>query len=200
MKNMKKLHLTMLICLLAGCLLFSGCGKSEENMDKLAEKLSPNRYPTLSGSSVIQQSQQAAPEDALLYIVNNPTEDEMADIISYQLLKFDKEAPFTLLAPRRQGTILKLYQIELNEETGKYERTGAVWEAEKSDKGLIVAAQIERGANAAPTYELYIEHNGYFGSYFFELPAPDEEGNPTELPQFDFVGHQGVKPDFTAVD
>ncbi len=197
---MKKLHLTMLICLLAGCLLFSGCGKSNENMDKMAEKINPNRYPTITGNSVIQQSQQAAPEDALLYIVNNPTEDEMAEIISYQLLKFDKEAPFTLLAPRRQGSVLKLYQMELNEETDKYERTGVVWEAEKSDKGLIVAAQIERGATDAPTYELYIEYNGYFGSYFFELPAPDEEGNPTELPQLDYIDRQGVKPDFTGVD
>ena len=197
---MKKLHLTALICLLAGCLLFSGCGKSEENMDKLAEAINPNRYPTLTGNSVIQQSQQAAPEDALLYVVNNPTEDEMAEIISYQLLKFDKEADFTLLAPRRQGTVLKLYLLELNEETGKYERVGAVWEAEKSDKGLIVAAQIEYGPADAPTYELYIEHNGYFGSYFFEQPAPDEEGNPTELPKLDFVGREGVKPDFTDVD
>ncbi len=192
---MKKLIGLLLITML----LCTGCGTATENTNKLLDKVSPNTFNTTSSNSVIQQAQDNAPDDALLYIINSPTEDELDQIISYQVLKLSDTDDVTLLVPRRKGTAVAVYTVSYDEETGKYERGGEIWSTDSSDKGLVISAQILRGENGHPTYELYVERDNYFASYYFEMPAADQDGN-AELEKFEYVTKQGEISSMSKLD
>ncbi len=169
--------------LLIASTLLVGCGENT----KLGEFLYSNNFATTNSNTVIHQAQADAPEDTMLYIINDPTDDELKELLSYQLLKLDDDAATILLIPRRQNSIVKIYLLDKNEQTDTYERSGeAIWSTDASDEGLIVAAEIQRGPNGQPYREVYIENGDSYASYFFELPAEDEE-----LPRFEYVQPQG---------
>ena len=172
---MKKISLFVFAALLllwAG--LSGGFTFGIDMLNELNTKMSnnANSFSTRTQNSVLQQAAAEAPEDALLYIVNAPNDEELSEIISYQLIQLDDGAPLTLLAPANKGTKMRLYLTD-----GDGNRAGELWTTESSDKGLVLAAYLNYGAKGAPTYELYLEYGKHYASYFFEQDAdsPNEK-------------------------
>lgn len=154
-----------------------------------------NEFSTISSNSVIHQAQENAPEDTLLYIINQPTEEELAELLSYQIVKIDSDAPTTLLAPCKQDANLKLYSLDYDEETETCKRNKEIWSLEDTSKGLILAIQLNYGENGRPAYELYIESGDSYGSFFFELPE-----EPDALPHLDYLIKQGTIVNLKGLD
>lgn len=191
MKQPKQYLLAAFILLLT--LSLTAC-KAEKPLS-ISTLINRNEFSTSSSNSVIHQAQADAPDDTLLYVMNQPTDDEMTELLSYQIVKIDSEAPTTLLAPCEQNTNLKIFSLNYNEENKNYERDIEVWSLEDSGKGLILAVQLNYGSANQPTYELYIESGDSYGSYFFELP--DE---PETLPHFDYLIKQGTVINLKGLD
>lgn len=164
---MKKLSVLIFAALLlAWAWASGGFSSSKDLFNNLNEKINSNTFTTRSNDSVLHQAAADAPADTLLYVINQPSDEELNDIVSYQLLKLDDNAPLTLLAPAKQGAKLQLYAIK---EDGS--RGGEIWSTDSSDKGLIVAAYLLYGEAGSPTYELYLEYDGQYASYYFAQPA-----------------------------
>lgn len=182
---MQKRKIGLLLLTLA--LLFTAAACQREPIN-LFGVFSKNEFSTTSSNSVIHQAQADEPKDCLLYIIHEPTDEELAELLSYTMLKQDSEAPLTLLAPRDQKSLLKIYKMTYNEETEAYERGAEIWNLDSTDKGFIAAVHLDYGANGEPAYELYIESGDAYGSYFFELPA-DPEAEP--MPHIEYLLRQG---------
>ncbi len=163
------------------------CGGCQKEPISLLGITSSNEFSTTGNNSIIHQAQANEPEDCLLYIINDPSEDELAQLLSYTQVNLDSEAPLTLLAPCKQESLLKIYRLDYNEENQTYERTDEVWTLDSTGKGFIAAAQLNYGAAEQPTYEIYIENGEAYGSYFFALPTEGET-----LPHIDYLTKQGT--------
>ena len=118
MKQPKQYLLAAFILLLT--LSLTAC-KAEKPLS-ISTLINRNEFSTSSSNSVIHQAQADAPDDTLLYVINQPTDEEMTELLSYQIVKIDSEAPITLLAPCEQNTNLKIFSLNYNEENKNYER------------------------------------------------------------------------------
>lgn len=167
-------------------LLFMAAGCQNEPIN-IMQVINANEFSTSSTNSVIHQAQANEPEDCLLYIIHEPTDEELSELLSYTMLKLNEDEPLTLLAPREQKSMMKIYNLNYNEETESYERGLEVWSLDSTNKGFIAAAQMKYGQPGQPVYELYIEINDSYGSYFFELPAEEDT-----MPHIDYLVKQGT--------
>ena len=192
---MKKLAL-LLILLLP---ILAGCHSSKDNMITLGDMINPNEFSATTNDSVVHRAAAEATDETLLYIINEPTEDEIDELLAYQLLKLEDEAPISLLIPRRQNTEITIYPLLYVSDAETYQRGLAAWSTDSSSKGLVVAMQAERGETGFPAYEIYVESNGYYTSYLWEVPTNDD-GTEAELPQFEMVEIIAALPDFGRVD
>lgn len=192
---MKKLAL-LLILLLP---ILAGCHNSKDNMIKLGDMMNPNEFSTTTDDSVVHRAAAEATDETLLYIINEPTEDEIDELLAYQLLKLEDEASISLLVPSRQNTKMTIYPLLYTSDADGYQRGPAVWDTEASDKGLVIAMQADRGEAGSPAYEIYIECNKCYTSYFWELPTADD-GTEAELPQFEIVEFEAEHPDLSGLD
>lgn len=181
---MNKPKYFLLISTIILLLISAGCQKEPVSLLGI---INSNEFSTATNDSIIHQAQANEPDDCLLYIINEPTEDELAQLLSYTMVKLDAEAPLTLLAPCKQESLLKIYRLDYNEETQTYERSDEVWALDSSSKGFIAAAQLNYGAPEQPTYELYIESGDAYASYLFSLPSDDGA-----LPHIDYLTKQGT--------
>ena len=182
---MQKRKLELLLLMLIVLFVTAACQSKPINLLDIINK---NEFSTTSTNSVIHQAQADEPEDCLLYIIHAPTDAEMAELLSYTIIKQDNDAPLTLLAPRDKESLMKIFSLSYNEETETYERVSEVWSLDSTSKGFIAAAELYYGSSGAPTYELYIESNDAYGSYFFEVPADPDES----LPHIDYLLKEGT--------
>lgn len=192
---MSKLAL-LLICLLP---LLAGCYSSKDNMIRLNDMMNPNEFSTTTTDSIVHQAVAEATDDTLLHIINAPTEEDMSELLAYQLLKLEDEAPIALLVPSRSNSKITIYPLLYTSDSTEYQRGPEVWSTDASNKGLIIAMQAERGAAGAPTYEIYIESNKYYASYFWEVPVNDD-GTAAEPPRFELLTVQSEIPDISGLD
>ncbi len=195
---MRRSQLFIIILILAACVvIYQGFGKNAVSIYDVIDKDEPaNRFTTASSGSVVDQAMADAPEDTLLYIINDVTEGEMDEINAFQTLKLAESPTYTLLVPKAKGSKVQLFLLKPNEETGKYERRAEHWTTESSDAGLIVRLELPRDNADVSAYELYIEDGEYYGSYFFLPGAAADE----ELPKFEYLEQQGKLLDMTSVD
>lgn len=201
---MKNTHIISLVLLAAlGVIVYLNFGSGGITLPAMNNEPPANEFDLSGADSVVRQAIDNAPEDALLYIVNDVTPDEMAPINSYQTMKLAPSSNFTLLIPAYPGSKVVLYNLSLNETTGEYERGAERWSSESSDKGLILRMEMMREYdNAAFTpddvgvYELYIEQGEYFGSYQFIPRLSSDEA----LPKFEYIEQQGKLMDMTGLD
>ncbi len=201
MKNTRMISLALLAAL--GVIIYINLTGGSITLPTMNDQLPANEFDVSGENSVVQQAIDNAPEDALLYIVNDVTPTEMEPINSYQTMKLSPSAAFTLLIPAYPESKVILYNLKLNEETGEYERSTERWSSESSDKGLILRLEMMReydNAQFAPddvgAYELYIEQGEYFGSYQFIPRLTGDEA----LPKFEYIEQQGKLMDMTGLD
>lgn len=178
----KKYLLTALM--LTTLLIAAGCRREPIS---IMQVLNNNEFSTSSSNSIIHQAQADEPEDCLLYIIHEPTDAELAELLSYNIVKLNEDAAVTLLAPREQKSMIKIYNMEYNEETASYERGAEVWSLDSTSKGYIAAAHIKYGEPGQPLYELYIESGENYGSYFFAMPDA-----PETRPHIEYLVKQGT--------
>lgn len=201
---MKKTSLISLALLAAlAVIVYLNLGSGGITIPAVGNNPPANDFDISGNDSVVQQAIDNAPEDALLYIVNDVTPDEMEPINSYQTMKLAPSTTFTLLIPAYPGSKAVLYNLDLDEATGEYERGLERWSSDSSDKGLLLRMEMAREYdNEVSTpddigaYELYIEYGEYFGSYQF-IPRLSG-GEP--LPKFEYIGQQGKLMDMTGLD
>ncbi|MBQ3181002.1 MAG: hypothetical protein IJB55_06605 [Firmicutes bacterium] len=192
---MKKLAL-LLICLLP---ILAGCHSSKDNMIRLGDMMNPNEFSAATTDSIVHQAAAEATDETLLYIINEPAEEDIDELLAYQLLKLEDDAPVSLLVPSRQNTKMVIYPLLYTSDADGYQRGPEVWSTDVSDKGLVIAMQAARGQAGHPAYEIYVECNSYYASYFWEMPTGDD-GDTAELPQFEMVEFIAEHPTFTGLD
>lgn len=201
---MKNTHIISLVLLAAlGVIVYLNFGSGGVTLPAMNNQPAANEFDLSGENSVVQQAVDNAPEDALLYIVNDATPEEMESINSYQTMKLSPCVNFTLLIPAYPESKVVLYTLNLNGETGEYERGPERWSSESSDKGLILRLEMMREYdNAAFTpddvgaYELYVEYGENFGSYQF---IPQLSGGEA-LPKFEYIEQQGKLLDMAGLD
>ena len=196
---MKNTHIISLVLLAAlGVIVYLNLGNGSITLPAMNNQPAANEFNISGENSVVRQAIDNAPDDALLYIINDVTPTEMETINAYQTLKMAPCSNYTLVIPAYLASKVVIYNLKQNETTGEYQRGAEYWSSDSSDKGLILRLEMPRDSSYdVLPYELYIEHGEYFGSYQFIPPAQAPEA---PLPKFEYIGQQGKLLSISGLD
>ncbi|WDV47584.1 hypothetical protein PV797_07835 [Clostridiaceae bacterium M8S5] len=112
-------------------------------------------------------------KDAIAFIVNNPTEEELSKIRNLKEFEFDKSNESLLVVPVNNNSSVKVIELTLYKEGIKYGKELFKTDSTSNNYALQIKATRPEGV---PAMEIIVEKDGTTGEY--QVSYNGKEGNP----------------------